>query len=504
MTDSFSEHPATRYRLTGWRRLVRTAYQRLRPRRIGLRNRILILFGTGSLILAGVLSFTTYGLTRSNLVQQRETASINQAITNARRVQIDLTIAPDDLDAAIDQVGTAQRALYVDGEWTTSSPQFTERNIPDELLNRVINDGIAAEMIVPYRNGQALLIGIPLTSVNASYFELDNLRDIRDALQTLQVALLIAALVTTMVGLGLGLFASRRAVRPLANAASAARAIADGKLDTRLETTDDPDLLALTNSFNDMAGALQQRMDRDARFTSDVSHELRSPLMTLAASVEVMQSRRDEMSERTQAALDLLTSDVARFQGLVEDLLEISRFDAGAIRLVLEPLALVEFVRQAVAASSLPRTSIIVEEGLERITILGDRRRLARVLANLLDNARIHSGGTPKVMLQRAPMATDRAWIIVEDDGDGLIEGEEASIFERFSRGGTAGRRAGQEGAGLGLALAHEHIAMHNGTIWAENRRDGIRGARFTVELTIDSSYDVAVAPPHSTTGSPS
>jgi len=496
VTESPSDQVTPRYKLTGWRRFVRTAYQRLRPRRIGLRNRILILFGAGSLILAGVLSFTTYGLTRSNLVQQRETTSINQAVINARRVQIDLTVAPDNLNAAIDQVGTSLRALYVDNEWTTSSPQFTERNIPEELLVRVINDRVAAEMIVPYRNGQALIVGIPLETVNASYFELDNLRDIRDALQTLQVALLLAALLTTLVGLGLGLFASRRAVRPLAHAASAARAIADGRLETRLEPTDDPDLMALTSSFNEMADTLQERMDRDARFTSDVSHELRSPLMTLAASVEVMQSRRDELSERSQAALDLLTSDVARFQGLVEDLLEISRFDAGASRLVLEPLAFVEFVRQAVAASSLPRTTIIVDDGLDRVTILGDRRRLARVLANLLDNARIHSGGTPKVILQRSAKKVDHVWIIVEDDGDGLIEGEEISIFERFSRGGTAGRRAGQEGAGLGLALAHEHITMHNGLIWAENRTDGIRGARFTVELTIDPSYDDTVESP--------
>jgi len=491
VTDASGDSNPTRYKLTGWRRFVRITYQRIRPHRIGLRNRILFLFGTGSLILAAVLSFTTYGLTRSNLVQQRETASVNQTITNARRVQIDLTVEPDDTNAAINQVGNSLRALYVDGEWTTSSSQFTERNIPPEMLDRVINDRIATHMIVPYRNGQALIVGIPLESVDASYFELDNLRDIRDALQTLQVALGVAAVLATLVGLGLGLFASRRAVRPLANAASAARAIADGKLDTRLEPTDDPDLMALTSSFNEMAGALQQRMDRDARFTSDVSHELRSPLMTLAASVEVMQSRRDEMSERTQAALDLLTSDVSRFQGLVEDLLEISRFDAGAIRLVLEPLALGEFVRQAVAASSLPRTEVIVEDGIGHITILGDRRRLARVVANLLDNARIHSGGTPKVILHQPRAIPDRVWIIVEDDGDGLIEGEEVAIFERFSRGGTAGRRAGQEGAGLGLALAHEHITMHEGRIWAENRTDGIRGARFTVELAVDSSYDV-------------
>ena len=97
----------------------------------------------------------------------------------------------------------------------------------------------------------------------------------------------------------------------------------------------------LASSFNDMASALQQRIERDARFASDVSHELRSPLMTLSASVEVMEARRDEMPERAQAALDLLTSDVSRFQGLVEDLLEISRFDAGAIRLHLEDLQVV-------------------------------------------------------------------------------------------------------------------------------------------------------------------
>ena len=79
-------------------------------------------------------------------------------------------------------------------------------------------------------------------------------------------------------------------------------------------------------------------------------------------------------------------------------------------------------------------------------------------------------------------------WIIVEDDGDGLIEGEFTKIFERFSRGGAAGRRAGTEGAGLGLALAREHVTLHRGRIWAENRTDGIRGARFIVELPIDTT----------------
>ncbi len=166
-----------------------------------------------------------------------------------------------------------------------------------------------------------------------------------------------------------------------------------------LEPTDDPDLSVLANSFNDMASALQLRIERDARFASDVSHELRSPLMTLAASIEVMEGRRDEMPERAQAALDLLSGDVTRFQGLVEDLLEISRFDAGAIRLHLEELLVAEFVRHAVAVSSLPDTPVTVTERAEQVLIRGDRRRLARVVANLIDNARIHGGGEPEVAI---------------------------------------------------------------------------------------------------------
>ena len=330
MTSLEPEIRPTRYRLTRWRRFVRNTYRRIRPRRIGLRNRILFMFFLGSLILAGVLAFTTYGLTQSNLLQQRETTGVNQAIANARRVQLDLTINPDAFSTAIDQVGTARRLLWAGGEWTNSSSQFTSEMVPAKLRSLVVDDRVAATMIVHYRDGQALLVGIPIDSVRAAYFELDTLRDVRDALQSLRLALLISTAITGLVGFAFGLFASRRAVRPLANAALAARAIADGRLDTRLESTDDPDLQALTMAFNDMVETLQARVESDARFASDVSHELRSPLMTLAASVEVMQSRREELSERSRAALDLLTSDVSRFQRLVEDLLEISRFDAGA------------------------------------------------------------------------------------------------------------------------------------------------------------------------------
>ena len=173
----------------------------------------------------------------------------------------------------------------------------------------------------------------------------------------------------------------------------AATALAAGRLDTRLESSDDPDLRPIAASFNDMAQALQDRIERDARFASDVSHELRSPLMTLAASIEVMDNQRDELPERARAALDLMVADIDRFQQLVEDLLEISRFDAGVVRLELEEVHLAELVMQAVSHSTDADVPVELDAELAGVVVQADKRRIVRVIANLLDNAAKYGGG---------------------------------------------------------------------------------------------------------------
>ena len=342
-------------------------------------------------------------------------------------------------------------------------------------------------MIVRVKGETTLVVGIPIDDgVPAAYFEFISLKDIDATLNSLRLSLLFAGFITALFGIGGGSVAARRVVRPLTEAAQAAKAIAGGRLDTRLETGDDDDLRVLAVSFNDMAAALQQRVERDARFASDVSHELRSPLMTLAASAEVMHGRRDEMPERAQAALDLLVADVSRFQGLVEDLLEISRFDAGAIRLHQEDLLVAEFVRQAVAVSSHPATVVRITPRAEGIIIQGDRRRLARVVANLIDNARLHGGGEPEITVCEPDDGTDpldHVWIIVDDHGAGVPPEERSLIFERFARGAVAGRRSSSDGAGLGLALVDEHVRLHGGLVWVTDRPDGEKGARFIIEL---------------------
>jgi signal transduction histidine kinase len=455
---------------------------------LGLRRRILLIFTLGSLTLSTFLAFTTYGFTRSNVVQQRDRNSVEAARLHAATVQALLAGNPLNTSAAVAALGGfgVQRGIiWYKQDWSGGSPPYDFTAVPEALRDRVLRDSVPARMTIHVGNEPTIVVGWPLQGDNA-YFEFFSLDEINSTLGSIRLSLLFAGLITTGLGVLLGVFAARRAVRPVRVAAQAAKAIAGGRLDTRLEPTDDPDLSVLANSFNDMASALQVRIERDARFASDVSHELRSPLMTLAASIEVMDGRRDEMPERAKAALDLLKSDVTRFQGLVEDLLEISRFDAGAIRLHLEELHVAEFVRHAVAVSSLPGTPVTATERAEQVLINGDRRRLARVIANLIDNARSHGGGEPEVTIAEIDAAdapVTHVQIAVSDRGSGIPADERDLVFERFARGGGAGRRTGSDGAGLGLALVDEHVRMHSGRVWIEDRLDGEPGARFVLEL---------------------
>ena len=447
------------------------------------------MFSLGSLMLAVFLAAAAYSFTRNSLVNQRDRTAVITAVRNASLVTQELAGGPAGAQAAVSALadqGVDDVVILLRDVWTAGSSGFDESDIPAALVERTTTDATAARMTTVVNDAPAIVVGIPLVDQEATYFEAVSLSDVDETLDSVSLSLVFGALITSMFGVVLGWFAASRAVRPLADAAQAAQLIAGGRLDTRLVVSDDHDMRMLATSFNDMASALQARVERDARFASDVSHELRSPLMTLAASVEVMQARRDEMPERAQTALDLLVSDVSRFQGLVEDLLEISRFDAGAIRLHREDLLVAEFVRQAIAVSIMPTTPVIVSDRGERMVMQGDRRRLARVVANLIDNARLHGGGEPMVFLSEAENEGEpigHVWLAIEDHGPGVPLEERDLVFERFARGGVAGRRSSSDGAGLGLALVDEHIRMHGGRVWVEDRRDGEPGARFVLEL---------------------
>jgi two-component system, OmpR family, sensor histidine kinase MtrB len=227
-----------------------------------------------------------------------------------------------------------------------------------------------------------------------------------------------------------------------------------------------------------MVDALAQRVERDARFVSDVSHELRSPLTTLTSAADVMRGRRAELPARAQIVLDLVTEEIDRFRQMLEDLLELSRVDSNVDELELESVDLEELMRQALERSG-AAASIDVDTDLPRGRALVDKRRLDRVLANLIDNARSHGQGVARAAVRRTD-GTVR--IEIEDVGPGVAPSDRARIFERFARGAAAGRRGDSSGAGLGLALVTEHVRLHGGRVWVEERQTG-KGARFVVEI---------------------
>jgi signal transduction histidine kinase len=454
-------------------------------RRLGLRARITLAFAVGALLLSALLSATTWALTRENLVNQREDSALVLVYQNARTVQNRVPSPDTDQQALLSSLSTplgARPILFYEEQYVPLTPEFGQDALPEVLRETVIG-GQAARMRYEYRGEMQLAIGVPIPSVEAAYFEIVSFDEVQDTLESLGVSLLGAALVTTLAGAALGWWASRRALRPLSSVSTAAMALATGRLDTRVESSADPDLRPITESFNDMAQALQDRIEQDGRFASDVSHELRSPLMTLAASIEVLQNQREDLPERSRAALDLMAADVDRFQQLVEDLLEISRFDAGVARLELEEVHLAELVMQAVSHSTDADVPVELEAALAGLVVHADKRRIVRVIANLIDNAGKYGGGATGVSLRRVDEGIQ---IAVEDRGPGVSEDDRGVIFDRFSRGVSAGRRGHSDGVGLGLALVAEHVNLHGGRVWVGDRADGEDGARFVVELPVE------------------
>ena len=461
--------------------MARFRYQR----RLGLRARVTAAFGLGALFTAALLAATTFGISREQLIRQRESASSVPFFNNARIVQERLQ-AEGDVDALallqdLQTTSGSHPVLFFSGDWISTDPQFGEAALPASL-RRAVLDGGAAQMRYSLDGEPELGFGISLQTADddAAYFEIVSLDETASTLTSLGIILFGASVLATGTGAALGWWASRRALLPLTEVGSAAQAIAGGRLDTRLEAANDPDLARLTESFNEMAQALETRIARDEQFASDVSHELRSPLMTLSASIEVLKARKDDLDERAGSALDLLVADVARFEQLVNDLLEISRLEAGAAELDLDPVDPSELVLHAVGAATSSAVPVQYDEEVAGTRILVDKRRMERVVANLLDNAAKYAGGATGV---RVSLAEDRVRIVVEDEGPGVPEEVRQKIFDRFARGTEAGRRTKDRGVGLGLALVAEHVRLHGGQVWVEDRQDGRPGAAFVVEL---------------------
>jgi signal transduction histidine kinase len=439
-------------------------------------------FALGALVLSGALASITYFSVRSSLLNQEKASLAHEAIANAEAVQGQIE-APgiNSISAALVSVNSArgtQSILEQTGDWYPSSQSVQETDVPVALRQLVLG-GRLADQLVDLSGTPEFIVGVPFNTPNGAvaYFQLFNLSEVAGTLRTLFGSLLLAAVVTTLGGAVVGRWGASRALRPLRQTARAALAIAGGDLDTRLGSDAYSDLAVLTSAFNQMADRLQERIEREARFTSDVNHELRSPLTTVATALSVLEGRRDELPERAGKALDLLSAEVRRFRRLVDDLLEISRLDAGLGDINTEEVVLGPLVAYSVAAT---RHAILIDvpPAVAGRRVIVDKVRFERVVANLVENADRYAGGATRVVAE-----ADGKWarVAVEDRGPGIPAEERERIFDRFSRGTSGRRRGAGEGTGLGLAIVAEHARLLGGRVWVEP--NGSRGARFVIEL---------------------
>lgn len=387
--------------------------------------------------------------------------------------------------------GLGAALLRTPGQQTTVTMQpalsrsFPEAAVSDEL-RATVTEGRIAERVwwqsVTLGDAEpGIVVGSLLTVPGAGYYELYLAFDLSDAQSTLNF-------VHTTLGFGgLALVALigavtfvvvRLVIRPVQEAAEVSQQLAAGQLEQRIPERGEDVLATLARSFNGMADSLQRQITKlgelsrlQQRFVSDVSHELRTPLTTIRLAGDVLYDRRDSFDAATARSAELLHAQIQRFEHLLADLLEVSRYDAGAIELELEPVSLVRLAEDAVEAMRL----VAAERGSDiRLIAAGgyleaelDQRRIRRILRNLLGNAIEHGEGKPIIVTVDSNEFA--VALTVRDYGIGIEPQHLEQVFDRFWRADPSRQRT-IGGTGLGLAISTEDAALHNGRleVWSK------------------------------------
>ena len=361
----------------------------------------------------------------------------------------------------------------------------------DVNLRQIVAGGQLGYAWQELRGRSVLVVGGRLGGPPDLYFVFDA-GGVDDALLQLRLGLGAAALIAVLLALGTAGIIARGILRPVSAAGAAAREIAAGDLSARVPAGGHDELGRLATEMNRMADSLggtvarlEAAQQQNRRFVADVAHELRTPLTALVAEASLIESGLGDLPPDARRAAELLVTDVRRLRTLVDDLLEISRFDADAEQALLEPVDLGRVIT-SVVASRLPEAAITLPEA--RFVVESDPRRLDRILGNLLDNARAHAPGSPvEVSLTRTSQG---AVVVIADRGPGVPAGSLAHLFERFYKADPS--RSGGS-SGLGLAIAAEHAALVGATLRARTRPGG--GLIFALTLPVTGSLPAGDAP---------
>ena len=450
-----------------------------------LRRRLTLVLALAVGLSGAALAAGSYFLVRHNLLSD----SVGSSIVQTRR---NLDVAPlyRDTGKLVDAYKSRGDFFTVatrGGHTFLSSASVSLRSVPPGL-RAIVQHGELGYERTTVAGDRFLVTGAPAANGTKLYFFFPE-DGVRHELSVFRNVLLGGVGVLVLLAALAGVVLARSALRPVARASTAARSLAEGLLETRLPVEGRDEFGVWAQSFNEMAAALEAKIAalsaaqaRERRFTADVAHELRTPLTALMGEASLLAGHLDQMPPESRRPAELLIADVARLRRLVEDLMEISRFDAGAESVHAEEVDVSALVRATVRARGWDDCVRLEGDGLR---VMSDPRRLERIVANLVDNALEHGGSTVSVRVGEKE-------IEVIDDGPGIPREHLPHVFERFYKADVS--RSGG-GTGLGLAIARENALLLGARLEVESEPGA--GSRFTLVLPVaeplrDGDGDVA------------
>lgn len=478
-----------------------------------------------SVVVVGALGYLLLGRVTAGLLDAKERTAVGEAaagVSEAQRLLDASDTGPTTPSAGrlVDSVVStlAVRAgapgqfdvLLLSSREVTELPErgtnlVSVASVPTALRDAVVSTQRQSWTYteIRYLDGRAvpgLAVGAPLLVPTVGAYELYYLFPLSQEQETLDLVrgavLLTGVLLVVLLGIIAGLV-TRQVVVPVRSAALTAGRLSDGHLGERMKVKGEDDLAKLATSFNDMATSLATQITQlenlsrvQQRFVSDVSHELRTPLTTVRMASDVLFEQRQSFDAPTARAAELLQNQLDRFEALLSDLLEISRFDAGAAKLEIDVVDMRSLIERAIEgatplAERLGRPiHLHAPDGTYPVEC--DARRVDRIMRNLIDNA-IEHGNEHGVDITLG--MNDFAFAVtVRDFGTGLRPGESSLVFNRFWRADPARART-TGGTGLGLAIALEDARLHGG--WLEAWGQPGKGASF--RLTLPRTRDVVL-----------